>query len=333
MDKYTKDQFFDENKKISGNLMGDYAEELAQMFPDLVDIPDVEELFEKLKEMDLWYSNHAVIQIIMERLVEQADEKLKIELQKVFIGVKMNDTDPLPNAIARIIDPEYKGYLITLNFEIGYVLSIIAGLTATIVSTATTEDESDRKILGELLDLKVAALPEKSEEALIYNGKLPLHLLTQELDNYGNVIEGMLTFVIAHEIGHHFLKHTEHSGEDMFPFGGHNIRGGNIYHEEEYLADEFALDLMLNNNQNTYLPYNYMGGPLYTMIALALRDKFPHQGDEEHPSTRERYLNIKRELMEYCTDEEYKHVMFFVDHVLLIIHDISNPWKGNKWWE
>lgn len=251
MTKYVMNQFFEDNPKIEGNWLKQFIEDAIKNSPDDLKV-GLEKMYneyqDKIEELDLWYSNDYFIHLLMSQFIDEADEITRNELKEVFIGKKYSDE---VNATAHDIDSNYNGYLITFNFELEYQLFNLSEVFASEILFCTNKDKEITPFIAALLVANVTALPNQSERGMYLQSMLP----SQTWKHYCNISMyaylGATAFVLAHEIGHHFLKHTKQNNSisSISPFRNYNIRGGNINHEYEFAADEYALKLMLQNNK------------------------------------------------------------------------------------
>ncbi|WP_270364431.1 hypothetical protein [Bacillus paranthracis] len=333
MTKYAMDMFFEDNPKTGKNWLKQYLENAIKNSPE--DFRAIlEEKYNEHKEiigeLDLWYSNDYFIHLIMSQFIDETDEITRNELKEVYIGKKNSDE---VNAIAHEIDPDYKGYLITFNFELEYQLFNLSEVIASEILLCTSKDEESKKLIGVLLISNIKALPDQSELGLYIQSKLPEQIRKTYSDFTMYAYLGATAFVLAHEIGHHFLKHTNQQNNSILPFRNHHIRGGNINHEYEFAADEYALDLMLQCNKKKSLKFEYLAGPFIAIITLAFEDSAPDKSNDSHPSLKDRYFNIKDKIRNYCSEEQYETLLVFTERIIEHIHGAVNPWNDNQWWK
>ena len=123
-----------------------------------------------------------------------------------------------------------------------------------------------------------------------------------------------------------------HWDEFLIPYREMCIRGGNINHEFEYAADDFAIDLMLKNKSN--LKIEYLAGPFLVMLALALDDPTPQISCDSHPSIKDRFESIQKRISLSYKDEEVVQTLFsLTNRVAEFVNATSKPerWKGREW--
>ncbi|PFO85769.1 hypothetical protein [Bacillus cereus] len=335
MNNNVEKKFFKENPKAYENWFVEFTENAIKKCP-----PYLKELLEEkykiakpiLDEQYTWFSNDLFLHHIMYNLINDANEEIKGELEKVWIG-KLDDKLEA-TAIARTIDPDFSGYLITLNFEMEYLLCNVCEALAGELLICTHKDEKYKKLMTELYITNFMSLPEQNERAIFIREELPSVIDKKISDFFSLAYIGATTFVIAHEIGHHFLKHTEVDSVFIKPYRDMYIRGGNINHEFEYAADDFAIDLMMQNKSN--LKIEYLAGPYLVMLALALVDPTPQFSCDSHPSIKDRFENIKQRIaLNYKDEEVVETLIALTNRVTEFINISAKPerWKGREWWK
>lgn len=333
MTKYVMNRFFEDNPKIDGNWLKQFIEDAIKNSPDDLKVILEEEYNknqEMIEELELWYSNDYLIHLIMSQFIDEADEITRNQLKEVFIGKIYSDE---VNATAHEIDPDYKGYLITFNFEFEYQLFNLSEVIASEILFCTSKDEESKNLIGVLLLSNIEALPNQNESGMYIQSMLP----EQMRQTYNNLSMyaylGATAFVLGHEIGHHFLKHTNKPNNSITPFRNYHIRGGNINHEYEFAADEYALSLMLKGNKEESRKFEYLAGPVIAIITLALEEQSPDKSNNSHPSLKDRYINIKNKIQDYCSEEEYETLFILIERIIQYIHEAVDPWNNNEWWK
>ncbi|WP_200961627.1 ImmA/IrrE family metallo-endopeptidase [Paenibacillus sp. Soil522] len=173
--------------------------------------------------------------------------------------------------------------------------------------------------------------------ALLTRHNLPSGASQVYSEEIYNGFFGATAFVIAHEIGHHFLKHTKNSHK--FMQSNRRIPGFNVNHEWEFAADAFALNLMFSNKDNEKrLLFNtdspvYFCGPVIAFLAIACGDNSPCEASESHPSIRDRYLNMMEEIKKYCGSSDYTFFNKLVSKTQSAINKKDQPWGNAVWWK
>ncbi|KAA9023560.1 M48 family metalloprotease [Niallia endozanthoxylica] len=332
MNKYVMDQFFEDNPNNDRNWLKKFTEDTLNDVPENVKdviIKEFEVQQDLIEELDLWYSNDVFIHLLMSKFIDEADELTRNELKEVYIGKKYSDE---ANATAHNLDPSYKGYLISFNFELEYQLFNLSEVFAAEILLCITHENIMKNLIATLLVSNIKALPNQSNVGMQVQKLLPEQLLKQYSDLSIYAYLGATAFIVAHEIGHHFLKHTDQNKDSILPFRSNNIRGGNINHEYEFAADEYALSLMLKSNEEGGFKIEYLAGPLIAILTLALEDECLDKSSDTHPSLKDRFFNIKDKIKSYCSEEEYETLFALTDRIINYIHEIKNPWNGNKWW-
>ncbi|PER45203.1 hypothetical protein COL26_20305 [Bacillus thuringiensis] len=205
------------------------------------------------------------------------------------------------NVEAMNIDEESDGYLITMNFDIDLQMELMCELTSSYLYSLHSNIKK-----GEVLDQYIYmsenllylvnknALLEKIESERM-NGQdekegivLDAKDITHKEHITTDLLEAGMSFIIGHEIGHHILKHTE---SDATP---------DRKRLEEFEADNFGLDLVIKGLKRR--EKNYLFAPLMVILMLALAEAKPDEPSEEHPSLKDRYLNLLSRLSEYNKD-------------------------------
>lgn len=334
MKKYVMDMFFEDNPKAGRNWLKQYAVNAIENMPEGTLKEKIKDLYDKNEEkvdnLELWYSNDFYVHLIMSQFIDTTDEITSNELKNVFVGKKIGDE---ANATAHFIDPDFTGYLITFNFELEYQLFNVSEVFASDILLCTTQNEDIKNWAHFFHFTNVEALPNQNEVGLIAESILPEQVHKKYLDLSRYAFLGATAFVLAHEIGHHFLNHTTQQNSSILPFISNNIRGGNINHEYEFAADEYALKLMLEGNKEKSYKFEYLSGPFIVMVTLAFEDSSPDKSSSSHPSIKDRYLNIKEKTKNYCSEEEYETLIVFTERILQFISDVKNPWDNNIWWK
>ncbi|MEW4242340.1 hypothetical protein Q0N51_25435 [Priestia megaterium] len=347
MTKNVEKKFFEENPNAFQDYIQEYMEEALQHSP-----PNLKKLIEEkyeeakpiLDEQYTWFSNDLFTHHILANIIEEADEEIKEELEKVWIG-KINKDEV--NAAAHSIDPDFEGYLITLNSELDYLLHNVCETLGGELLMNTNKDKEYEPIILLLFVSNYTSLPDLNERAISIKEELLSPEIQKKLNNFSNTaLIGATTFIVAHEIGHHFLKHTEVKSEFIGSYRDMYIRGGNINHEYEYAADEFAIDLMLKNKLKNatdlsegYIPIEYLAGPFLSMLALALVDPTPHLSSDSHPSIKDRFESIKKRIALIYKDEEIVETLFAVMNRMIEYTNQAvkpgqpNRWNGKEWWK
>ena len=354
MKKYPKDQFFDENLNAQRNW-DEYilktAKEEAQKDPhphlpidqfiedNTIPSFSTEEEEEEDFTTELWYSNDSFLNTIMLHFIDNVDEKTSHELRKFFIG-KLGPQKS-PNAEARNRKPEIdEGYLITYNFTLDFGISRLTEVYASYIHYKGHIGEY-KKQLGELLLNNYMMLFNLEKFNPAYKRNLPVHIQEQYNESSYKHYFGATAFVVAHEIGHHLLKHTVVKEDSMmitYKNDFIDMIGTNIDHEYEFAADDFAVDFFLKDkryelyNKERKIDLNYLTSPLYVMLALALDTNDPTAVDGDHPPIRDRYLKLLSKLSNYCTEGEIKLLKEIFRDIVQGIQDMYKPWI-KVWWE
>ncbi|PEC68249.1 hypothetical protein CON62_07165 [Bacillus toyonensis] len=245
-----------------------------------------------------WYSNDFFINSLVLKFLSNAedkDDKLFEELKKVYIGYMGT---PGMTVEAMNMDEESDGYLITMNFDIDLQTELMCKLTSSYlyslhptVKNGELWDQYTDMAENLLYLVNKNALSDKLESERM-NGQdkkdgmvLDAKDITHKEHIAADLLEAGMSFIIGHEIGHHILKHTE---SDASP---------ERKRLEEFEADNFGLDLVIKGMK--IRKKNYLFAPLMVILMLALAEAKPDEPSEEHPSLKDRYLNLLSKLSEY----------------------------------
>jgi len=282
---------------------------------------------------DLWYSNDFLINRIMLFFIDNVDEITREELRKVYIG-KL-DKEEL-NAIAFNISEEFEGYLITINFSLDIKLSIIAEVFTTYMHFKSHEVKN---LFGKMLVNFILLLSDISKFNPKYSEDLPNKYREGYSEMSYKLYYGATAFLVAHELGHHLLKHTEVRDKGIMLDYIPNIKSYNINHAYEFAADSFAIDLMLKDKRyegreqsERKISLDYLTSPLYVILSLAVETNDPTLASDTHPSLKDRYLNMISKIKEYCTDQEALILEGIFEQIANLIKITNKNWNKN-WWE
>ncbi|MFB6367703.1 hypothetical protein ACFCP7_27450 [Paenibacillus elgii] len=330
--KRSKHQFFEGNENAKENFYKDFINDLIgrnseNKLGELLTTLN-SKFSPVLEDAFLIYSNDPFIDIIMYRFVENADEDLKEKMQSIYIGKVQKDDEA--NAVAITRDGNFEGYLIEFYFELEYILFNVGEAYSAFILSFFDEGNVDSNLMLEITAGNISCLPDQNINGMV----LSLGIPDAQRKLYGQLAMDAFmagtAFVIAHEIGHHMLRHTENSLQPNM-----NIRGGNINHEYEFCADEFALRLMYKRvaiESNDDFSMEYLLGPVFVILAMALNDLNPQLPSQDHPSIADRYRNINNNMNKYVKEEEYERIIFIFECFLKMIDKYKNPWNGTKWW-
>ncbi|WP_407728524.1 hypothetical protein ACJMCD_28170 (plasmid) [Priestia megaterium] len=343
--KSAKERFLDEyfggvedwDKHMAGLIT---ADENAHFLETREKIMKEQEEFGNITNFELgremWYSNYFFINSLILNFITDAegDPDLINELKKIYVGVLGNFG---PDVVALNMDEEYDGYLIKMNADVDYQLTFISDLVSYHMYGMTLNDGRERdnlipkmwESLSDLVDKK--ALLKKIRENRQAPAPRQVDLESPRLHIATDLYVAGMSFVLGHEIGHHFLKHTESNGRNivakfMPPDGTFSQ-----LHLDEFTADNFSFDLLIRgmkerNDLTLFAP------SLIVILLLALYDKTPQEPSQTHPSLRDRYLNLLKRVSEQDEEVASKLQQIF-NHVATWINvALDGHWK-TEWWK
>ncbi|MCE4052105.1 hypothetical protein [Bacillus sp. Au-Bac7] len=339
--KSAKERFLDRNFGV----LEDWDKHMAKQIPNGKEMLKLQEEFGNRTNYELgremWYSNDFFINSLVLNFITDAEEsgenELVNELKNIYVGML---NKPGINAEALNMDEEFDGYLINIYFDMEIQLTLISRLVSCYLYGLHPRSNGEWiGLLTEMVDnlvflvdkltyIQVAKARMNDEDRHIDFDSHKLHI---ETDLF---VAGM-SFIIGHEIGHHFLKHTESIPRNIVSrFIPTNVTS-NQMHLDEFAADNFGFDLVIKGmkirNKNTLF------SPLMVLLMLALGDEKPEEPSQNHPSPRDRYLNLLSRLSEYDEEIALSLQLIFNDLATWIYDDdIFSKKKGywdTVWWE
>ncbi|GKS12938.1 hypothetical protein YDYSY3_39380 [Paenibacillus chitinolyticus] len=284
---------------------------------------------------EVWYSNDYFIhcQILDFISYVKGDQDLGDELKLIYVGKLGN---PGLDAEAINMDMESEGYLIKISFEMELNLVLFSNFVSYHLFGMQREDKD------QLIKLLLGAL----ETFLLFIDKKELLKKTEEVHPAdpkerdqtsirehiaSELFEASMKFLLSHEIGHHFLKHTESKGRNLVSKFIPTDVTSNQLHLDEFAADNFGFDLSIvqgkKENNKTFLL-----APLVVILMLALFDKTPEEPSQTHPSLRDRYLNLLSRVTEVNEQIASENQHFFNFVASWINKLIPGYWK-TEWWK
>ncbi|WP_137791936.1 hypothetical protein [Bacillus sp. E(2018)] len=280
---------------------------------------------------EIWYSNDFFINSLILNFITDSDDELVDELKRVYVGILGSSGF---DAEAMDMDEEYDGYLIKMNFDIEIDLILISQLFSYHIYGMQIRDERERyKLLPEMLENlfflmdKKALLKKASDDN---QDNIQHNLNSPRLQIASDLFVAGMSFVLGHEIGHHFLSHTESKGKNIVSKFIPTHVTFNQLHLDEFAADNFGFDLLLRGmkkrNDNTLF------APLIVIILLALFDKTPEEPCQTHPSLRDRYLNLLSRISQHNEVIALTLQRIFDDVATWINVTLVGHWK-TEWWK
>lgn len=283
---------------------------------------------------DLWYSNEYYIHCQIKDLVNYAEDDniLYEELRKVWVGL----TDERnPNAMAMNVDEEFEGYLITINIGLDLDLSLISIIVAHYLCAMQIDDQSERnKQAPEMADLFLSLINDSYFVEIAEDLKeSEMNATPQRMEIASHLFEGCMKFVLGHEIGHHLLSHTASDGRNIVSKFKPVSLTHNAMQIDEFAADNFGFDLLMRGMKKEINAHRLFA-PLVVILLLAIRDKYPEQSTPEHPSLRDRYLNLLSKISE--VDEgianEFRRILNDLNSWIRDFYTELGYWKTD-WWK
>ncbi|WP_240948548.1 hypothetical protein [Bacillus sp. RO1] len=280
---------------------------------------------------EMWYSNDFFINSLILNFITDAEDDLVNELKQIFVGIL---GIPGVDAEALDMDEEFDGYLIKMHFEVDLQMTFISDLVSYHIYGMQIRDERERanllpkmwEALSDLVD-KEALLKKISENKQVDK---QVDLESPRLHIATDLFVAGMSFVLGHEIGHHFLKHTESNERNIVSkFIPKNVTSNQL-HLDEFAADNFSFDLLIRGmkerNDNTLF------APLIVILMLALYDKTPEEPSQTHPSLRDRYLNLLSRVSEHNEVVALTLQRIFNDVATWINGTLRGYWK-TEWWK
>ncbi|MFS0883173.1 hypothetical protein CHH83_26270 [Bacillus sp. 7586-K] len=281
---------------------------------------------------EMWYSNDFFINsLILNNFIANAEGELFNELKQIYVGVL---DSPGVNAEALNKDEDFDGYLIKFNFEMELNLTLFCDFVSYHIYGMQISNEIERynlfpemvEVFMDLID-KNRILKKFEEET---HNDIQVDLKSPRVHIASELFEAGMSFVLGHEIGHHFLKHTESDGRNIVSKLMPKDITSNPLHLDEFAADNFGFDLLIRGmkerNDNTLF------APIIVMLMLALFDKTPEEPSQEHPSLRDRYLNLLRKMSEHNEVVALNLQQIFNEIATWINDALGNHWR-TEWWK
>ncbi|MGE7762264.1 hypothetical protein [Peribacillus sp. NPDC097895] len=283
---------------------------------------------------EMWYSNDFFINSLILDFITDAEDDLVNGLKQIWVGMLGK---PGVDAEAINMVAESEGYLIKMHFEMELNIHLISDLVAYHVYGMQIRDMSERvKLLPEMAELllylidKKALLKKATEVA--QEDQVDLKSPRSRLHIASELYEAGMKFVLGHEIGHHFLKHTESNGRNIVSKFIPTDVTSNQLHLDEFAADNFGFDLLIRGlkerNDNNLL------APLIVILMLAIYDKTPEEPSQDHPSLRDRYQNLLSRVSEHNEKAACGLQQIFNNVATWINYSLreSGYWK-TEWWK
>lgn len=285
---------------------------------------------------ETWYSNDYFINCLILDFISDAkgDQDLVDELKLIYVG-KLGS--PGVDAEAINNDMESEGYLIKILHEMDLNILLFSNFVSYHVYGMQLEDESelDKLLpgLGEsfLHVIDKNALLKKAQEYAHGDQTDKEDPNSHRLLIASELYEACMKFLLGHEIGHHFLKHTESNGRNIVSNFIPTDVTSNQLHLDEFAADNFGFDLSIIRGKKESNK-NFLLAPLIVILMLALFDKTPEEPSQTHPSLRDRYLYLLSRVSEINEQVASELQQFFNFVASWINASLRGYWK-TEWWK
>lgn len=285
---------------------------------------------------EIWYSNDFFINCLILDFITDAKDDLVNEIKQIWVGL-LGKPGVDAEAINMVEDSE--GYLIKIHFDMVITITLISDLVSYHVYGMQFKDERAwvnllpkmAELLLYLIDGK--AFREKATEEAQVGQTDQEDLNSPRLHIASELFEAGMKFVLGHEIGHHFLKHTESNGRNIVSKFIPTDVTFNQLHLDEFAADNFGFDLLIIRGMKEKKE-NYLLAPLIVILMLAIYDKTPEEPSQNHPSLRDRYLNILSRVSEINEKvaSELQQIFNYVASWINYSLRESGYWKI-EWWK
>lgn len=333
--KTAKERFLD---RFFGGVE-DWDEHLAKQIEDGSEILQIQEEFGNATNSDLgremWYSNdffiNSLILNFISDAITDAEDDLVDELKQIYVGMLGT---PGVDVEALDMDEEFDGYLIKMHFEIDLQFGHMVHLASYFIYGMQLKDERERnnllpKMYEELLYLiDKEALLKKLKENIQDDEQVDFN--SPRLNIATDLFVAGMSFILGHEIGHHFLKHTKSNGRNIVSKFKPTDVTSNQLHLDEFAADNFGFDLLIRGMKKRN--DSILFAPLIVILTLAIYDKTPEEPSETHPSFRARYLNLLSRVSEHNEEIALTLQQIFNDLATWINGNLGGYWK-TEWWK
>ncbi|MFF2856553.1 hypothetical protein [Peribacillus sp. NPDC058002] len=279
---------------------------------------------------EMWYSNDFFINSLILNFITDAEDDLVTELKQIYVGLLGIREF---NAEAMEMIEESEEYLITMNFEIDQQLTYISTLFSYYIYGMYIPDEERDELYPKMVDslrdlVDKEALMKKISNQIPYDD-VPVDYESPRLHIATDLFVASMSFVLGHEIGHHFLNHTGSNGRNIISKFIPTDVTFNQLHLDEFAADNFSFDLLIRGMKEKNA--NTLFAPLMVIFMLAIYDKTPEESSQTHPSLRDRYLNLLSKVSEQ--DEKLAlSLQSIMNELASWINDILKGHGKTEWW-
>lgn len=305
---------------------------------------ELEEIVRQLENDKLYYSNDTIVDYIMTKVFEATqNEEKKDVIRKTRIMVDSKSDEVKYAKAYQEYDDE--SYLVHIGKDMYSKLELISFIIGNIVMLMNVNlTQSERILLHMILEINLLQITDLNIGADKIDELLYLHDKSVNADfsslyaKYTNeVFEVALSFLIGHEIGHHYYYDTRNKYDRLIE-GGNNqnpILSPEDPRTCELVADEFAVvftfEYILGNNGKEEVKVHQGCAIFATFIASALLCN-PLLTGEKHPSLLLRMHMVKEQWKKILGSENFLIVYTCVNEVVSVLNSkIDFSWWYDNW--
>lgn len=284
---------------------------------------ELQKLLQDLNNDCVNRSNDMVIEMIINNVMENTNNtRLKKILENIHIANIANDNSVLGKAYGKYYDGSY---YVEIGRNISKKMILLSDLFAVLFMYKEDIGIIEKILLDELLDANIQRLKTDQEFNENFNSVQLRMILFEQMsgnnnftDNYvantREIYETAMAFFIGHEIGHHFLGHTDPS----IP----NEQDPKI---KEILADFFGVDFSFKFLQRAYFNdkgsygIHQFAGILIPIIVSKYFCNDIFSDDLTHPSIIKKFYFIQRKLKTKLTETAWKDVEHYINKLFEIV--------------
>lgn len=288
-----------------------------------LDDVELDKLIEDLNNDCVVRSNDMVIEMIIDDVMKNNnDTVLNKLLQNINIGYVSNDMEVIGRAYPKYFD---ESYYIEVGENICKKMLLLSDIFGVLFMPKNSSNFIEKIILEELLHSTIIRFQSGDEYPQPFN-QVQLHMISYDklsmngcfTDHYvaysREIYEMALAFFIGHEIGHHYLKHTDKS-----------IKNEQQPKVKELMADLFAVDFAFKFMQNSYFSDNgFYGihqfcGVFVPLIASSCFCKNIFEDDKNHPSIVHRIHVIQQKVKGKICEDAWTDVNEYISNLMTLI--------------